>query len=91
MGFSHSAYLLRSACSATLSAIVGIMCKVITVIINTLMWDKHASHEEFAFLALGLVCGLFYRQAPMRSAQIDCKVSAIGEDCDGEANESESR
>jgi GDP-mannose transporter len=66
MGVSHSAYLMRSACSATLSAIVGILCKVITVIINTLMWERHASRAQLAFLALGLISGLIYEQAPMR-------------------------
>lgn len=71
IGLSHSSYLMRAACSATLSAFVGILCKVITVIINTAMWDKHASLQEFAFLALGLVCGLFYEQAPMRAAAPD--------------------
>lgn len=34
IGVSHSAYVMRSACSATLSAIVGILCKVFTVLIN---------------------------------------------------------
>lgn len=67
MGVSHSAYLMRSNCSATMSAVVGIMCKVITVIINVLIWDKHASRDEFVCLAFGLMAGMFYEQAPIRS------------------------
>jgi solute carrier family 35 len=66
IGVSHSAYVLRSACSATLSAVVGILCKVFTVLINMLLWDKHASTIELAFLGLGLLAGAFYQQAPMR-------------------------
>jgi GDP-mannose transporter len=67
LGVSHSAYVMRSACSATLSAVVGILCKVVTVVINMVIWDKHASFVELVFLALGLVAGALYEQAPMRS------------------------
>jgi GDP-mannose transporter len=66
VGVSHSAYVLRSACSATFSAIVGILCKVFTVLINMLVWDKHASIAELACLLLGLIAGALYEQAPMR-------------------------
>lgn len=66
IGVSHSAYVMRSACSATLSAVVGILCKVLTVVINIVIWDKHASRVELAFLALGLMAGAFYEQAPLR-------------------------
>jgi solute carrier family 35 len=66
IGVSHSAYVMRSACSATLSAVVGILCKVVTVMINIVIWDKHASFVELAFLALGLLAGAFYEQAPLR-------------------------
>lgn len=66
IGVSHSAYVMRSSCSATLSAVVGILCKVFTVLINMLIWDKHASVVELAFLAVGLLSGAFYEQAPMR-------------------------
>jgi solute carrier family 35 len=66
IGVSHSAYVMRSACSATLSAVVGILCKVFTVIINMALWDKHAKPIELAFLALGLLAGALYQQAPLR-------------------------
>jgi solute carrier family 35 len=67
LGVSHSAYVLRSACSATLSAVVGISCKVFTVLINVAIWDKHANPVQLVFLLLGLVAGSFYQQAPLRS------------------------
>lgn len=66
IGVSHSAYVMRSACSATLSAVVGILCKVLTVLINLVIWDKHASVTELGFLAVGLLAGAFYMQAPLR-------------------------
>lgn len=66
IGMSHSAYVLRSACSATLSAVVGIVCKVVTVLINIAIWDRHATKVELMFLALGLLSGALYQQAPLR-------------------------
>jgi GDP-mannose transporter len=69
IGVSHSAYVMRSACSATLSAVVGILCKVLTVAINIALWDKHAKPIELAFLALGLLAGALYEQAPLRSTR----------------------
>jgi len=66
IGVSHSAYVMRSACSATLSAVVGILCKVLTVLINIVVWDKHASLAELGFLAIGLLSGALYQQAPIR-------------------------
>lgn len=73
IGVSHSAYVMRSKCSATLSAVVGIVCKVLTVFINIMIWNKHAQALELAFLALGLIAGTFYKQAPMRKA-----IDAVG-------------
>lgn len=66
LGVSHSAYVMRLACSATLSAVVGIICKALTVIFNMLIWDKHASPVEWTFLAVGLLAGGLYEQAPLR-------------------------
>lgn len=66
IGVSHSAYVMRSACSAKLSAMVRILCKVLTVAINILIWDEHGSTAELTFLALGLMAGAFYEQAPLR-------------------------
>jgi GDP-mannose transporter len=75
IGVSHSAYVMRSACSATMSAVVGILCKVLTVLINIFIWDKHASASELGFLAIGLLAGAFYVQAPLRVGMVDgvCK------------------
>jgi solute carrier family 35 len=69
VGVAHSSYVMRSACSATLSAVMGIVCKVITVLINIALWDKHASVVELCFLFMGLVAGFYYEQAPVRDAK----------------------
>lgn len=75
IGVSHSAYVMRSACSATLSAVVGILCKVLTVLINMCLWEKHASVVELGFLSLGLLAGAYYKQAPLR---VVCGVASGG-------------
>ena len=49
---SHASYLLREAASATLFTIVGILCKVVTVIINCLIWDKHGSPAAIGCLMI---------------------------------------
>jgi len=85
VGVSHSAYVMRSACSATLSAVVGILCKVLTVLINLVIWDKHASIVQMAFLALGLLAGAFYEQAPLRNGD-EGNGHAVKSMCDEKSN-----
>ncbi|EFJ44859.1 hypothetical protein VOLCADRAFT_64353, partial [Volvox carteri f. nagariensis] len=52
VAMSHASYLLREAVSATLFTIVGIICKVVTVVINVVIWDKHASPGGIGFLLI---------------------------------------
>ncbi|KAK3274820.1 hypothetical protein CYMTET_17018 [Cymbomonas tetramitiformis] len=66
IGMSYSAFWLRSLVSATSFTVVGIMCKIGTVIVNCLIWDKHASPTGLAALAVCLLAGSFYQQSPMR-------------------------
>jgi GDP-mannose transporter len=47
---------------------VGIVCKILTVMINFMIWDKHASPEGVACLLVCVLAGSLYEQAPMRSA-----------------------
>jgi solute carrier family 35 len=70
LGVSHSAYVVRSTCSATSSAVIGILCNVITVMINIAIWDRRASLVELALLATGLFAGAFYDQAPLRTPSV---------------------
>ncbi|GLC45730.1 hypothetical protein PLESTF_000598600 [Pleodorina starrii] len=68
VAMSHASYLLREAVSATLFTIVGIICKALTVILNVMIWDKHASPAGIGFLLLCVSAGTFYEQAPKRPA-----------------------
>ena len=66
---SYFAFLARSSISATYFTVIGNVCKVLTVLINVFIWDKHASPTGLAFLFGSLICAYFYKQAPLRETQ----------------------
>jgi GDP-mannose transporter len=66
VGMSYFAFLARSLVSATYFAIIGNVCKVLTIIINVSIWDKHATPIGICWLLVCLVGTYFYEQAPMR-------------------------
>jgi GDP-mannose transporter len=66
IGISYFATLCRSKLSATSFALTGNVCKVVTILLNVLVWDKHASAESLGCLAVCLVSAGFYTQAPLR-------------------------
>ena len=66
VGISYSGWSAREKVSATLYTLVGVMNKMVTVIINGLIWDRHASGPGIFWLTVCIVAGTFYQQAPMR-------------------------
>jgi len=67
VGISYFAFLCRAAVSATCFTIIGNACKVITVLVNILIWDKHATPAGLVCLSICLVVAALYQQAPLRS------------------------
>jgi len=63
VSMSYFAFLCRAAVSATSFTVIGNVCKIVTVLINISIWDKHASPVGIAFLMLCLAAGFFYQQA----------------------------
>jgi len=57
---SLAGFMCRESVSATSFSVVGNMNKVLTVIINCLIWDKHASGLGLLSLSICLVSGAFY-------------------------------
>ena len=47
--------------------LIGVVNKMITILINTLIWDNHASSYGIASLMVCIVGGTIYRQAPLQS------------------------
>ena len=69
VAMSYFAWLARSLVSATYFTVIGNTCKLITVLANLLIWDKHASNAGLVCLLGCLGAAYFYKQAPMRHSQ----------------------
>jgi len=65
-GIGYSGWWCRDKVSATSFTLIGVLNKCITVFMNVLIWDQHASPFGIASLFLCLIGGSFYQQAPMR-------------------------
>jgi GDP-mannose transporter len=68
---SYFAWLARSLVSATYFTVIGNSCKLLTIVINCTIWDKHASPFGIACLLLCLFAAYFYKQAPLRAQPIE--------------------
>ena len=66
IGISWAGFWCQSLVSATTYTVVGVMNKMLTVTVNVLIWDKHASFYGICSLGLCLLGGTIYQQAPLR-------------------------
>jgi len=64
-GIGFSSWSCRSLLSATSFTVVGICNKILTVILNIMVWDKHASPFGMFSLLICLAGGIAYQQAPL--------------------------
>ena len=62
----YTAWLCRGMLSATTFTLVGVVNKFLTILLNILIWDKHASPLGTLAVCVCLGAGVFYRQAPKR-------------------------
>jgi len=67
-GIGFSSWWARDLLSATTFTVVGTVNKVLTVLINIVFWNKHATPLGTAYLLVCLAGGAAYQQAPMRAA-----------------------
>merc|ERR1711907_80167 len=63
VAMSYFAFLCRAATSFT---VVGNVCKILTVLINISIWDKHASPMGLTALLVCLAAAGAYKQSPLR-------------------------
>jgi len=66
---SYFAWMARSLLAATSFTIVGNVCKILTIAINVMIWDKHASLFGVMCLMFCLAAAFLYKQAPMRDTK----------------------
>lgn len=59
----------RSLVSATCYTVLGVANKMVTVLVNLMLWDRHASPAGIISLLVCLLGAALYKQAPMRSAE----------------------
>jgi GDP-mannose transporter len=68
---SYFAWSARALLSATSFTVVGNVCKLLTIAINVVIWDKHASPVGIVCLLFCLGAAYFYKQAPLRAEAKD--------------------
>merc|ERR1712005_16656 len=74
---SWAGFWCQSVVTATTYSVVGVMNKMLTVTVNVLIWDKHASTYGIACLCVCLLGGSLYQQSPLRDKPEDPEVRAL--------------
>lgn len=67
-GMSFFSFLLRKEISATSFSMVGNLCKIITIAVNSIIWSLHSSTTGTASIVACIVFSTMYTQAPMRDS-----------------------
>jgi len=78
VGMSYFAWMARSLLSAASFTVVGNVCKVLAIVMNVSLWDKHASPTGILCLLFCLGAAYFYKQAPMRAENKDSDDVELG-------------
>ena len=68
LSLAYSGTGFRARVSATTFTLLGVVNKIISVVINYFMWDKHANEYGLAALAVCLVGSTLYQPAQSREA-----------------------
>jgi len=66
VGIAWAVWNCRNQVAATTFTLIGVVCKLISVMLNVFIWDKHATPIGIAWLVVCLGCSSQYRQAPLR-------------------------
>lgn len=81
-GIGYSGWWCRGKVSATSFTLIGVLNKCMTVLVNMMIWDQHASSTGIACLFLCLIGGAFYQQAPLKKRNDDILEKKSGEGSD---------
>lgn len=66
VGISYAGFNLRKLVTATSFTVIGVLCKIASVLLNVLIWDKHANMVGMAALTICIFAGTFYQQSGKR-------------------------
>lgn len=79
-GIGYSGWWCRGKVSATSFTLIGVLNKCLTVFMNVLIWDQHATPFGIASLFVCLIGGSFYQQAPMRKDGDEASMAQVNKD-----------
>lgn len=68
VAISFFGFAARRAISATAFTVTGVVNKLLTVVVNVMIWDKHASNLGLVSLLVTIVGGVLYQQSATKSA-----------------------
>jgi len=69
IGMNWSGWNCRSKISAASYTLLGVACKLFSVLLNVCIWDKHATKGGIFSLLGCLLASTLYKQAPLRKQQ----------------------
>jgi GDP-mannose transporter len=67
LSISFSGFGARQLASATLFDVLGLLCKCVTLLLNRIVWEKHAAGNGLALVVACLLFAMFYTEAPLRT------------------------
>merc|ERR1711924_61637 len=70
IGISWAGWNCREKTSATTYTLLGVISKLISVLLNVMIWDKHATPTGICWLVVCIFSSSFYRQAPLRKRDV---------------------
>jgi len=76
-GISWAGFKCQSIITAAAYTVVGVVNKMLTVLLNVLIWDAHASGIGIASLIVCVLGGAFYQQAPLREGYKPVKTTEM--------------
>ncbi|KAH7280161.1 hypothetical protein KP509_37G053900 [Ceratopteris richardii] len=76
LAISFFGFACRREISATAFTVTGVVNKFLTVILNVLIWDKHASESGLFYLVLTLVGGVMYQQSTVKESSLSSSYEA---------------
>lgn len=66
VGISYAGFNLRKMVTATSFTVIGVLCKIASVLLNIFIWDKHANAIGITALCICIFAGTFYQQSGKR-------------------------
>eukprot|EP00931_Biecheleriopsis_adriatica_P025573 TRINITY_DN15664_c0_g1_i1.p1 TRINITY_DN15664_c0_g1~~TRINITY_DN15664_c0_g1_i1.p1 ORF type:complete len:337 (+),score=39.07 TRINITY_DN15664_c0_g1_i1:44-1012(+) len=71
LGISWAGWNCQEKVSATSFTLIGVACKLLTVLVNACLGFKHASLNGMLCLVVCIIVSTFYRQAPLRQDKLE--------------------